>query len=167
MLLPLFQDHSVILHAVQTGVQLIARGRVKAARRDLAVEFILDLVEQGRFLAEDLFLDVDEEVEVFVDLVGVLLHKLSERLAGDILGADRPFAVNLADLEELGDIQSCLFDARLIQRFIKDIRLAVIAVEYLEDGIAVFIDDLFGSLCQNLIICITHHIPPYTSLCSP
>ena len=157
----------VILHAVQTGVQLIAGGRVKAARRDLAVEFILDLVEQGRFLAEDLFLDADEEVEIFVELVGVLFHQLRERLAGDILGADRPLAVDLADLEELGHIQPRLFDTRLIQRFIEDIRLAVIAVEYLEDGVAVFIDDLFGSLCQNLIIRITHHIPPYTSLCSP
>ncbi|MBQ3301784.1 MAG: hypothetical protein IJH04_06550, partial [Eggerthellaceae bacterium] len=57
----------------------------------------------------------------------------------------RPLAVDDADFKELRDIQSCLLDARLIQRFIQDIRFAEIAVEYLENGVAVLIDDLVAS----------------------
>ena len=138
-------DLLVILHRVKAGVQLIAGGRVKAAGADLTVEFILDLVEQGCFFAEDLFLDVDEEIEILVEVVGILFHQLSKRLAGDILGADRPLAVDDADFKQLRNIQSCLLDTRLIQRFIQDIRFAEIAVEYLENGVAVFIDDLVAS----------------------
>ena len=141
-------------------MQLRTGGRVKAALADLAVEFILDLVQQGSLFAEDLFLNIDEPIEILVELVGVFRHQSGERFAGHIFGADRPFAVDDTDFKELRNIQPRFLDARLIQRFVQDLGLAEIAVEYLEDGVAVLVDDLGASLRYNLIIQVAHGEPP-------
>ena len=102
-------------------MELVARGRIQRGLGNLAVHFVLELIQQRRGLAVDFNLKVDEQLEVFVFLFGMLLHQRAERLAFDEIGDDGPFPVRLADLVDLGNVQSRFLHARLIERFVEDV----------------------------------------------
>ena len=144
-------DLVVLLHARQTGVQLIAGGGVQISLTDLVLHLVLDALEQRAFLAEDLQLDVNEEVHILVELVGILVHQLLEGLSLDIVGDDRPLAVDLGDFLNLGDVQPRLLHARLIERLVEHVGLREGFVEYLRHQIAVAVDFFVRSFCYHMI----------------
>lgn len=103
---------------------------------------------------------VDEQFEVLVDFVGVLVHKLLESLARDVIHNDSPPAVDLGDLVEFGDIESGLLDARLIEGFVEDIGFGVVFVEEFDyvvpvavHGLGVADGDDFVGFHIPLLIC--------------
>ena len=63
-------------------------------------------------------LDVHEELEIFVELFGMLLHELLEGGSLDIVHGYRPAAVHNRYCLYLGDIEVGLFNARLVKGFI-------------------------------------------------
>ena len=68
-------------------------------------------------------LEVDEKIEIFVLLLGILLHQLRKRLALDIVGHYCPFAVDDRNLENSRNIESGLFDTCLVERLVEHVGL--------------------------------------------
>ena len=141
----------VALHRCEAGVQLVACGCVEVCAADLVLHLVLQSLEQRTLFAEDLHLDVHEELEVLVELVGVLVHKLLEGLALDEVGDDSPLAVDFGDFLDLGDIQSRFLNSRLVERLVEDIGLGEGFVKDLDSEVAVAVDDLIFSLGENIV----------------
>ena len=115
-----------------------------------------------------LHLKVHKQFQILRFLVGILLHELCERLAGNVLGRDRPLAVGFGNLQHLGNVQPGLLDQRLIECLVEDSCLGVILVKHLDDAVAVQINGLGGPHRKDLVCFhVTLLLVNHTFLCSP
>ena len=108
----------------------------------------------------NLHLQVDEKVEIFVDFVGILLHKLRQSLTLDIVHHDCPFAVDFRDLFEFGNVQTGFFHSGLIECLVEYVGLGVVFVENFYHLVAVAVDGLRVAYSNNFIG-FHNCFPPY------
>lgn len=66
-------------------------------------------------------LNIDKQVHVFVDFVGVFIHQTGKCFTLDEFRNDCPFAVNHADFQKFWNRQAGFFNSRLIERLVEDI----------------------------------------------
>lgn len=137
-------DLTVLRRAVQMDMQVVAGGCVQSGGADLAVHFVLQLVQHGAGQGVHFQLQIYEEAEVFVFLFRILLHELGQGLALDKFGHDGPFAVHYVNTQKLGDVQPGLLNAGMIQGLVQNVRLGKMLVKGFDAGISVPIDDLVG-----------------------
>ena len=127
---------NVVVHGIQTGVQVIAGGRVQSGLADLPVHLVFQLRQQRRTLALDLLLQQHELFHIVVHLVGVLFHHGLEGFPFHEFRHDRPLAVCLPHFQQLRDPQTGFFYSCLIQCFIQNVGLQIAVSEHLYAGIA-------------------------------
>ena len=130
------------MHGGQTGMQLVTHGGVQLGLVDLAVHLLRQHVQHRAGVLVHVQLQVDEELEVLVFLLGVLLHQLGQGLAGDVLGDDGPLAVDLLHVDQLGNGQAGFLHAGGVQRLIEHVGLLVAFVKDLDGLIAIAVHDL-------------------------
>ena len=135
----------MLVHTLEAGVQLITCGGVEVGFADLAVHFVLQLVEHRALCSMNLHLKVNEHFKVLVLLCGVLLHELCKGLALNELRNDCPLAVDHLDFKHFGYVNAYILYTRLIERFVEYVRLCVALVKYLDQCVAFAVDGLAGS----------------------
>ena len=96
-------------------------------------------------------LEVDKFFEIFVVAFGIVLHELCKGLSRDIFRNDGPFSVDLRDRFDFRDIQSRLFNARLIERFVQDIGFGKVFVEHLIAKVSVAVNGLVVAYRNNSV----------------
>lgn len=143
-------------------MQLVAGGGVKAALADFAVHLILELVEQGAGLAVNLELQIHEQLHIFIALIGIFLHEAGKGFAGDVFADDSPFSIHHANLVEPGHVKRGFLRARLVERLVKHIGLAVVAVKNLDNLVAVAVYGFIGTY-RNHLFQLHRCRPPYCS----
>ena len=107
--------HFIVLgHTLKSGVKVVTGGGIKCCLADLAIHFILELVEVYAGLAMHFKLKLNKQKKILFLLFGVIFDKLSQSLAFNIFGDDRPFTVNCRYLQNLRDREPRFFDTSLI-----------------------------------------------------
>ena len=153
-------DLVVLGHGLQAGVEIVAGGGVEIGLGDLAVHLVLQLVQKGAGLGMNGHLEIHQQADVRLLLLGGLgavllgldlLDELSQGLTLDILGDDRPLAVDHGNLQHLGDVQTRLLNSGLVQGLVQDVSLGILCVEDLDATVAVAVDGLVVSDCNDSI----------------
>ena len=104
----------VLGHTLKTGMKVVTGGSIQVGLADLAIHLILQLVEVCAGLAVHFELEVNEKGKVFILLLGILFHKLSQGLTLDELRYDCPFAFDHGNFQDLRDVQAGAFDSGLV-----------------------------------------------------
>ena len=92
-----------------------------------------------------LHLQIHEQLDVFVLLLGILTHELFKRFSLDVVHHDRPLAVHFHDFMDLRNMEIGLLHARMPQCLIEYIRLGIILVKELNDLVTVTVDGFCGA----------------------
>ena len=90
-------------------------------------------------------LDRNKPVKILVKLLRILVHHGLKGLTLDVLRNDRPLVLDHRNLEHLGDKESRLLHACLVERLVEDVGLIVAFVEDLDTFIAIAVDGLVAS----------------------
>ena len=133
---------------VEAHVQIVAHRCGVCAGRDLHVHLIAQVPQKGYALLAHADLQIDEEIEVLVLFFRMHLHEGLQRLALNVLPDERPSAVHDRHAQDLGNIQSRLLDARLVERLVEDARFGVALVKGLDEPVAVAVE-LFAYAFMN------------------
>ena len=141
-------------HAGQTHQQVVAGGLVQHLRDgvDHARVLVLLAVQQVVPVLVHVELELHEVLHDVVQLGGVLVRKLAHGLARDLLGDECPGAVDLADLDDLGNVDAGLVRAGEVQRLVEDVRGRLRGVEDLGDGVTAVVDDLVVTGPDDLLV---------------
>ena len=135
----------------KTELEIITNGRVQIRIGDLACHFVLKSCQKGRLFGVDLSLQINKEIEVFVKALGSA-HKLCQRFAVDAIHHECPFAVNHGNFLDLRNIETCLFDSRLVQSFVENFRFGpFLFVVNFDQAVTVLIYDFSFSDCNDVI----------------
>ena len=147
-------DLDVVLHAVEPHEELVADGVAEhlGRRVDHAGVLVLLAAHERRPVRVDVELELDELVEKVVAHARVLVADLAHGLALDLLGRDGPCAVDLADLDDLGDVDASLLGTGEVERLVEDVRGGLVGVEDLDDGVTAVVDHLVAALDDDFLV---------------
>ena len=71
----------------------------------------------------NLHLEVDKEIKILVNFIGIFDYKLGKRLTGNIIGNDSPFAVNLGNFMNFVHFNTGFLNSSLVKSFVKNVGL--------------------------------------------
>ena len=85
-------------------------------------------------------MQIDEEIEILIELFGILFHEAVERFAFDEFPRERPFSVDDGDFQNFRNVERSLLDARLIERLVQDPRFGIGLIKRFDEFVAVAIN---------------------------
>ena len=113
------------------------------------MHLVLQLGKQGALVCVDRQLNVYQHLNVLLLLLGVLLDKLGEGLALDVIVGDSPLAINVVYRDKGGDAKACGLNASVVKRLVKHVCLRVVFGKHLNALVILAVYDLVMLCCDN------------------
>ena len=124
--------------------------------RDVLGQLVFLPIQLLGFQSEDVPLYVGEQIEIPFLISRIFLQQAIQGRSFGILPTDRPLAVQLQYVHDLGHGKTGFLDARLVQCLIEDVRRGVGGVEDLQDRVPVSVYDLVRSNGDDSVGVDTH-----------
>ena len=118
---------------------------------DLAGKLIFHSFQKRRCFAVNLKLKVYKIFHILLNILFVGIHHIFHCLSVFILDLERPLAFNQGNSFHLRNIQSCFFDPRRDQSFVKYIWLRMLFVKYFHNTVVTFIDGFIRTFYDNVV----------------